>query len=155
MSLNRLSQFWGPLHSVYDNAVLAILHVLQDAELTNDPGKTNKALALTSLDLEIMAQDCREQFGPRVLSVTFSTYKGERKPDPGWELYWKKKFFEDNPDVPYIKFDTPSSPARVSRPPGHYLILLRKGARQIGPIDMVFAGKGEVGLQVDAGLPTR
>jgi len=137
-------QTWTWKPSAYDNAVLAILHVLQAAELENDSGKIKNAVYLTSLDLRVMAADCKDPLvrGPRVMPVDISTYRGDRSLDKGWEFSWKKKFFEDAADVPYQPFETLSSPAHANLPPGRYLIVLRKGSRKVGPFDVQF-GAGE------------
>ena len=129
---------WGGAawkQSVYDNALLSILSVLQGFALRPDERRM-LAVKEAVLDFQTIAEDCER--GPtgagRLIPISVQTVDdSSNQANAGWQVLYKRKLFEMDDTVEFEVFPTLSSPATAKLPPGRYVVVARKGKLATAP----------------------
>ena len=130
---------WGGAawkQSVYDNALLSILSVLQTFALRPDE-RGLVAVKEAVLDFQTIAEDCER--GPtgagRLVPIAVQTVTdSSNQASAGWQILYKRKLFELDDSVEFELFPTLSSPATAKLPPGRYVVVARKGKLATAPL---------------------
>lgn len=130
---------WGGAawkQSVYDNALLSILSVLQGFAIRPDERRL-AAVQEAVLDFQTIAEDCER--GPtgagRLIPISVQTVDDSSNlANAGWQVLYKRKLFEMDDTVEFELFPTLSSPATAKLPPGRYVVVARKGRLATAPM---------------------
>lgn len=148
---------WQP--SRYDEAIMAILSVLQRAEAMRitslhsmNPAEAREFHSMlevvheAQVELEFLAKDCRQSKAGagRLIPLEIRTFGFlSNAVVRNWQVLWKRVMFNSDDRVKYEVFDTLSSPAKIKLPPGRYVLILRKGEKVVGPIQAAFGASSE------------